>query len=102
MKNKKVLVHGGRDFADKEFLFVVLDVFLPSVVVHGNAPGADALVKEWTENNKKTHIPHLANWKKFGKRAGFLRNKKMLDEHPDINFVIAFDGGRGTKMMREI
>lgn len=102
MKNKKVLVCGGRDFADKEFLFAVLDVFSPSVVVHGNASGADTLSKEWAENNEKTHIPHSANWKKFGKQAGYLRNKEMLDEHPDIDFVIAFDGGRGTKMMREL
>lgn len=39
-----------------------------------------------------------ANWKKFGKAAGPLRNVKMIEEgKPDV--VIAFPGGHGTANM---
>jgi hypothetical protein len=42
-----------------------------------------------------------ANWKQYGKSAGYRRNTQMLEEgKPDI--VIAFPGGRGTEMMCEI
>lgn len=39
-----------------------------------------------------------ADWDKYGKRAGYLRNVQMLDEgKPDL--VVAFPGGKGTAMM---
>ena len=39
-----------------------------------------------------------ANWKEYGKRAGYIRNAQMLNEgKPDL--VVAFPGGKGTQMM---
>jgi hypothetical protein len=39
-----------------------------------------------------------AEWEKFGKKAGFIRNEKMLAlGKPDL--VVAFPGGVGTAMM---
>lgn len=39
-----------------------------------------------------------ADWARFGKSAGYLRNKQMLEEgKPDL--VVAFPGGRGTANM---
>ena len=39
-----------------------------------------------------------ADWQKYGRAAGPIRNKQMLDEgSPDL--VIAFAGGRGTENM---
>jgi len=45
------------------------------------------------------HSP--AEWDKFGRRAGPLRNEQMLREgKPDV--VVAFPGGRGTAHMVRI
>ena len=34
-----------------------------------------------------------ADWFKYGRRAGYLRNQKMLDENKDISLVLAFTVG---------
>lgn len=39
-----------------------------------------------------------ADWKTHGKRAGSIRNQKMIDDyHPQL--VVAFPGGAGTADM---
>jgi hypothetical protein len=44
-----------------------------------------------------------ADWDKYGKRAGAMRNQQMLDEHPDIEQALAFHPNlkesKGTKDM---
>jgi hypothetical protein len=39
-----------------------------------------------------------ANWDKYGKAAGGIRNQQMLDEN-EIDTAVAFPGGTGTKDM---
>jgi len=96
----RVLVCGGRFFNDKLKLEEVLSQRLPPCVelICGMANGADTLAFSWAE--ERGHIIHSfpAEWGKFGKAAGPIRNRQMLDEgKPDL--VIAFSGGRGTKNM---
>lgn len=47
----------------------------------------------------KNIIPFPAEWEKYGKSAGPIRNRQMLDENPDL--VIAFhddiESSKGTK-----
>src|ERR1700677_825377 len=98
----KVLVCGGRDFLDKQFVFKSLDAVhaeIPiAVLVHGNARGADTIGKEWAEAHPEIIIKcYPADWAKHGKAAGFIRNAQMLTESPDL--VVAFPGGNGTKHM---
>lgn len=100
-----VLVTGGREYSNKEHLFKVLDRAREkkgiSVVVHGNAKGADSLACEWAKSRGVQEVIIPANWKGLGKRAGMDRNKFMLlFARPD--FVIAFEGGKGTAHMVEI
>ena len=101
----RVLVCGGRDFHDKEFLFRTLDRFHNQyhfeVVIQGEAKGADLLAKEWAESRLVSCWCFPADWAKHGKRAGYLRNIEMLEKgQPDL--VIAFPGGRGTDHMKSI
>ncbi len=59
------------------------------VVIEGEAPGADTLAREAAECLNVTVEPYPAKWDQFGKAAGPIRNKQMLDEgKPD--FVLAF------------
>ncbi len=71
-----------------------------SVVIHGNAPGADSLAGEWARARGVPVEAYPAEWDLYGRAAGHLRNRQMLDEgEPDI--VIAFPGGRGTADMKK-
>ena len=59
--------------------------------------GADTLAHEWANSRKLVVVRSPADWKTYGKSAGIIRNKSMLDYAPQV--VIAFKGGRGTENM---
>ena len=91
----KVGVIGSRTFKDYELLKKTLASFEITQIISGGASGADTLA-EWYAFEKKIPLKVFRpDWKKFGKRAGFLRNTDIVknSEH-----VIAFHNGesRGT------
>jgi hypothetical protein len=99
---RRVLVCGGRDYADVDTLCRVLDASHKAhpiaVLIHGAASGADDLASEWAASHGILISAHPANWQAHGKLAGPIRNQRMLNEQkPDI--VIAFPGGKGTADM---
>ena len=101
----RVLVCGGRFFNKKELLTKVLDNLHKStpieVIIEGDAPGADRLAGYWARKNKIDDLKFKADWDKFGRSAGPIRNRLMLKEgKPDM--VIAFEGGAGTANMIKI
>ena len=100
-QEKKVLVCGGRDFTDQELLFKTLDDVNPTTIVHGAARGADTIAGDYAKRHQIPCEVFPAQWNRYGKRAGYLRNQQMLDEgKPDL--VVAFPGGPGTRMMVKI
>ncbi len=110
----RILVCGGRDFKNRDLVFSKLNSLFPStddintwlppvdtVIIHGGARGADRLAEDWAVINWVHVEEYKADWDKFGKSAGYIRNKQMLTEgKPDL--VIAFPGGKGTAMMVKI
>jgi hypothetical protein len=97
----KLAVVGSRGFNDYEILKSKLDLIsekiLVSLIISGGAIGADSLAEKWAkEKNIPTQI-FLPDWKKYGKRAGYLRNIEIV-KNADI--VIAFWNGesKGTKL----
>lgn len=95
----KILVCGGRDFSDRGLMHKTLyDIAgdwsdLPSVI-HGGAGGADLMAGEWALDNWLCVEMYEAEWDKYGKSAGPIRNQRMLDEgKPDI--VVAFPRANG-------
>lgn len=97
----KILVCGGRNYRDREFIFWTLGSLPRPVtcVVHGNAPGADSIADEWATECGIEVRPYPANWTLHGRRAGPIRNAEMLASEPDIELVVAFPGGNGTEDM---
>ena len=70
----------------------------PLVFISGLATGADKLCFAYTEFPNVSIDKYPANWDKYGKMAGHIRNQQMLDEgKPDI--AVGFPGGNGTKDM---
>lgn len=104
----KILVCGGRTYGLKkdeaEIIFQSLDLLHDTYgitcLVVGCANGADTIAYEWAKAKGNIIIhKHEAEWKKYGKKAGVLRNIKMLEENEDIELVVAFPGGKGTADM---
>ena len=93
----RVLVCGGRDFADQDRLYNTLDAihgqYTIDVLIEGEAKGADTLARKWAEAEGILVAKFPAQWKQYGVSAGPIRNKQMLDEgKPDL--VVAFPSGR--------
>ena len=110
----RVLVTGGRDYADYEFVRNTLDQIMhdrgccgecgvidspdPVIVIHGGAKGADSLADQWAVVNWLQIKEFKADWNRYGRVAGPIRNQQMIDEgKPDL--VVAFPGGEGTANM---
>jgi len=104
----RLLVCGGRDFDDIEFAAAILDRIHQSkqvtTLIAGGARGADTIAEAWADEmgiQKEIYPITDEDWRKYGKRAGILRNEQMLTEgKPDG--VMAFPGGRGTAHMVNI
>lgn len=95
-----IIVCGGRDYSDRARVFSVLDrVHRERTVtrlIQGGARGADKFGCEWAAARGVESIEVAADWS-LGRRAGPMRNSKMLELLPDG--VIAFPGGAGTQDM---
>jgi hypothetical protein len=98
----RVLVYGGRDFTNQRLAFNALDLIHKeygfTLVIDGMAKGADTLGFKWAQDKGLPSERYPAQWDKYGRAAGPIRNKQMLDEgKPDI--AVAFPGGAGTSNM---
>ncbi len=98
---KTVLVCGGRDYADRDFMREVLTSARDEgfdQLIHGGASGADELARQVGFSLGFRVVCYSADWVKDGRAAGPIRNQRMLD-HGKPDLVIAFPGGRGTADM---
>jgi YspA, cpYpsA-related SLOG family len=99
----KIIITGGRDFTDKEFIFRTLDnIHLKtsiSSLIHGDSTGVDKIAEGWAKSRSIPVAAFPADWDKYGKKAGPIRNRIMLDKHMDASMLVAFPGGRGTSDM---
>ena len=99
---EKWVICGGRRFAD-EIMFddargdLMRQFGHPSCIIHGGAAGADSMAGALGKRLSVGVQPCPANWAKYGRGAGPIRNKEMLALQPAK--VIAFPGGRGTANM---
>jgi hypothetical protein len=102
----KVLVCGGRHYHNRDLVFTELDKLHTAkwigLIINGGAGGADKLAREWARSNKIPIKTYIAEWDRYGRKAGPIRNQLMLDDaQPDI--ALAFPGNNGTAdMVRRI
>jgi hypothetical protein len=79
----RVLVTGSRDWLDIKLLRNALDRVRAEswaiTLVHGACPrGADAMADLWGRQTLGVEIErHPADWKKYNRSAGFIRNREM-------------------------
>lgn len=98
----KVIIAGGRDFDNYEYLKeVCLDILkdIDNVcIVSGKAKGADSLGEQFAKEHAYMIESYPADWNRYGKTAGFIRNEEMAKT---AAILIAFWDGKshGTKHM---
>lgn len=95
-----ILVCGGRDYSNWEFVKQYLDSLDDvEMVIQGGAKGADSLAKRWARE-RGIHCAQVDAMWEIGRGAGPARNRAMLLLRPD--YVVGFDGGVGTRHMLSV
>ena len=87
----KVLVCGDRDWTNRQAIRLWLQVLKEigyTDLIEGEARGADRLFREEGEKLGYVIYPYPAEWGKYHRGAGPIRNRQMLDQKPDL--VLAF------------
>lgn len=99
----RIIIAGSRGFSDYEFLHCIMDISSfrfdgIDEVVSGGARGADLLGERWANEHDIPIRRFHAQWDKYGKRAGYLRNKEMAEYATHL--VAFWDGkSKGTRHM---
>jgi len=94
----KILICGSRSINDRVLVAQAVEKsgMKATHIVSGGARGVDTLARLYARSNGIEFTEYLADWDKYGKRAGFMRNCVMVGA---VDAVIAVWDGKspGTK-----
>ena len=103
-----ILITGDRNWTDYDFILEVLSRFKDKSVllIHGDCRGADKLAGKAARELKFEVDSHPAEWDKYGRGAGPIRNTEMVKQAAKLEseglevYVLAFhdniETSRGT------
>lgn len=115
----KIIIAGSREFDNYDFLKSNMDVLFNLFgidkekeqieIICGMCRGADMLGERFAKENNYAIKYFPADWDKYGKAAGVIRNEEMAkyaaeyEDEDDEGILVAFWDGksRGTKNMIE-
>lgn len=96
---ERIIVTGGRDFADRELVYATLDAvrarFGEIILSHGDGRGCDQLCDDWARSRGVMTERYPADWDRYGRSAGPRRSAEMIRAGGAL--LVAFPGGRGTR-----
>ncbi len=97
----RVIVAGGRDYVGGPNFLQIMETFIDppqDILVCGMARGADKEAYNWAKARRITIDEYPADWNRYGKGAGHIRNTAMA-KNADV-LVAFWDGkSRGTAGM---
>ena len=101
--SEKFLFFGSRSYQSREFVEYACDLVLEKhgrfVMVNGMCPtGADKFAYDWAIKKRISIETYSADWVKYGKAAGPIRNKQM--SYAGLTGAVMFGNGKGTRNMR--
>lgn len=112
MAETRIIVAGGRDFDDYDYLEKSIDEILIDntgtiKIINGTARGADTLGERYAKEHGYEVVRFPADWDRYGKQSGYLRNLEMADyacEEDGKGILIAFWDckSKGTEHMINI
>lgn len=90
----KLAIVGSRSITDKSIVYYTLSqIYDISLIISGGARGVDSIAEEYA---KSVGIPvkiYYAEWDKYGRGAGMIRNSLILKE---CDKLIAFWDGKSV------
>lgn len=102
---RRVVIGGHRDYYDYAEFSQAVDLYLANIIkqytiiiVSGHCRGTDMMGERYAREHGLQCEVFPAEWDKYGKPAGPIRNRIMVERS---DYVIAFwtGGGRGTKSL---
>lgn len=109
MTKYRMIVAGGRNYSNQNIVNYYIDRVkdvcdsrgLNLVIVCGMATGADTLGRNYAISNGLEVLEFPADWNKYGKSAGYIRNKEMGNVADSA--IVFWDGrSKGSKLMIDI
>lgn len=105
----RILITGSRDWLAPNTVQAALLTATQGVdddditIVSGGCPaGADAQAEHIAARMGWKVERHEADWETHGRRAGYLRNKAMVDAGADVCLAFIRNGSRGASMTAEL
>jgi len=99
----RVIIAGSREIVNYNTLLKAItdSGFEITTVVSGGARGVDRLGERYAREHNIPIIQYIPDWDKWGKPAGYIRNKEMADNADAL--IALWDGeSKGTKHMIDI
>ncbi len=97
---KRIVIGGYRNFNDYEVFKAFVNSCIGDeneiTVLSGHCKGADLMAEQYAEEKGFATEIYPADWKKYGRAAGPIRNKQMV-EKADIVIAFTCDRATGTK-----
>lgn len=97
----RILITGSRDWTDGDFIERILSwhMYTPvPIIVHGGCRGADQIAGSIARKWGLQEEVYPAEWNSHGIRAGYIRNRKMVDLGADICLAFILNQSKGATM----
>lgn len=103
----RILITGSRTWTDEERIRSVLGGFgfnpAATTLVSGGCPKGADMMCENTALDLGWHVElHHADWTRFGKRAGYIRNAEMVNLGADMCLAFIKDNSPGASMTAQL
>ncbi len=94
----KLIIAGSRTIHDYKLVEEFVDKlpFKPTEIVSGRADGVDKLGERYAIQHRIKIAKFPADWTKYGKAAGFIRNEEMALYGDALIAFVRYDKGKGT------
>ena len=102
---KRILITGSRTWENSDTILEALDYHGGdyTTVVSGHCPiGADDMAEDAAHAMGMDVEEHPADWKKHGRRAGFVRNAEMVALGADLCLAFIRDNSKGATMTADL
>lgn len=101
---KRIIIAGGRNFNDYAYFVASIETVINKddgvEIISGHASGVDSFAEQYAKENGIALKVFPADWKAYGRAAGPIRNRQMLDyaRTSDALLIALWDGkSKGTK-----
>lgn len=107
----RVLITGSRTWSHRQFIWEQFREMLRRydvdphdiTIISGACPkGADIICESVAEAYGMTIERHPADWGRYGKRAGFIRNDEMVQTQADLCLAFIRDNSAGATMCADL